>query len=204
MDHTTPPIYGAVEGATDRSVLERLITHIGAQSGTIYVKNGKQNLVPQVKGYNYAARQTHFVVLIDLDHDALCAGEYIQSLLPEPAKYMCCRIIVRAVEAWLLADRERVAEYFSVPLTRIPLNPETLERPKRAFVDVAHHSRQGAIREDMVPREGSGIEVGPAYSSRLIEFVRDEKNGWRPEVASESARSLQKCLARLQQLRDLK
>jgi len=59
------------------------------------------------------------------------------------------------------------------------------------MVDLARRSRRRTIREDMVPREGSGREVGPAYSSRMIEFVR---NAWSPEAAMEASDSLCRCV----------
>jgi hypothetical protein len=67
--------------------------------------------------------------------------------------------------------------------------------PKRAMVEVAGHSRRREIRQDMVPRRGSGSSVGPAYTSRLIEFAQAH---WRPETAARASDSLRRCLARLQ------
>jgi len=90
---------------------------------------------------------------------------------------MYFRVVVRAVEAWLLADRERLSALLSIPSTRIPREPEAVVDPKRIIVELAMHSRQWAVREDMVPRPGSGRAVGPAYTSRLIEFVMDTAIG---------------------------
>jgi hypothetical protein len=53
------------------------------------------------------------------------------------------------------------------------------------------------IREDMLPRRGSGRPIGPAYTSRMIEFV---ENNWRPEVAARSSDSLRRCLVRLREI----
>jgi hypothetical protein len=46
------------------------------------------------------------------------------------------------------------------------------------------------IRDDMARRPGSGCAVGPAYSSRLIEYAQKH---WRPAIAAQHADSL--CLA---------
>ncbi|MEO8481610.1 MAG: hypothetical protein ABI634_05320 [Acidobacteriota bacterium] len=52
----------------------------------------------------------------------------------------------------------------------------------------------------MLPRAGSGRDVGPGYSGRLIEFVNDVERGWRVDVAAARSRSLQRCLERLYDL----
>ncbi len=63
---------------------------------------------------------------------------------------------VRHVEAWLLADRERISAFLGVGTVKVPRDPETLEDPTRTLVDLARQSRRRDIREDMVPRPGSG------------------------------------------------
>jgi len=68
------------------------------------------------------------------------------------------------------------------------------------MVEIARHSRRRDVRENMVPRGGSGRKIGPAYTSLLIEFSRDSKNGWRPTVAVKSSDSLKRCMRRLEQL----
>lgn len=56
-------------------------------------------------------------------------------------------------------------------------------------------------QEDMVPRPRSGREVGPACTSRLVEFV---ENHWRSEVALRRAGSLHRCVSRLHKLVSMK
>ena len=193
-------ISGAVEGMVDEAVLRRLIVKMGAMAGPIYGKNGKPFLLQKVNAYNQAARFAPWVILVDLDHDDDCAPPYRKSCLPHPAPYMCFRIAVREIEAWLLADRDRLARFLSVGASRIPHNPEMLDSPKSTMVEIARHSRRRDIHENMVPRAGSGRKIGPAYTSLLIEFARDSKNGWRPSVAAKSSDSLDRCMHRLEQL----
>lgn len=197
---TDTVISGAVEGPVDEAVLRRLIHGLGATPGTIYGKRGKDRLVQQVAAYSHAARLAPWVVLMDLDHDADCAPTLRIRLLPDPAPALCLRIAVRAVEAWLLADRERFAEYFGIALSKVPPQPEALSDPKRAVVDLARSSRRKEIRRDLVPRQESGRTVGPAYTSHLLAYIQDGQNGWRPEIAAEEAQSLEsaiRCLKRL-------
>jgi hypothetical protein len=49
----------------------------------------------------------------------------------------------------------------------------------------------------MVPREAAGRPVGPAYTSRLIEYIEAH---WRPDVAAQHAASLERALACLKRL----
>ena len=193
-------ISGAVEGMLDEAVLRRLMKKMGAIAGPIYGKNGKSFLLQKVNAYNQAARFVPWVILIDLDHDADCAPPFLQSCLPNPARHMSFRVAVREIEAWLLADRERMAGFLSVGVSHIPHDPETLDSPKSTMVGIARHSRRRDVRENMVPRPGSGRKIGPAYTSLLIEFARNTEHGWRPHVAAKSSYSLNRCIRRLEQL----
>ena len=163
-------ITAAVEGNVDEAVVRRLIEHVGGTPGPVYGRNGKDHLRQRIANYNQAARLSPWVVLVDLDHDAECAPPLRSAWLPALSPYMCLRVAVRQVEAWLLADRERLAKFLSVSTSRIPHNPESVEHPKNTLVEIARYSRRRDIREDMVPRPGSGRAVGPAYTARLIEF----------------------------------
>lgn len=193
-------ITGAVEGDVDEAVIRRLIEHVQAKTHAVYGRNGKTHLQRRLSGYNQAARFSPWIVLVDLDHDAECAPPFRSSWLPDPAPYMCFRVVVRAVEAWLMADRENLARFLSVDIGRIPQNIEAIDHPKATMVDVARGSRRREIRQDMVPRTGSGRVVGPAYTARLIEFAMGTRNGWRPEVAAERSESLKRCLRCLYRL----
>jgi len=193
-------ISGAVEGMVDEAVLRRLVKETGARVGPIYGKIGKSFLMQKTAAYNQAARFAPWIVLIDLDHDGDCAPPFIRSCLPDPAPYMSFRVAVREIESWLMADRERLSKLLSIGVSRIPHDPEALDSPKSTMVDMARHSRRRDIRENMVPRPGSGRKVGPAYASILIEFVRDFRRGWRPYIAARSSDSLSRCMRRLEQL----
>ena len=193
-------VSGAVEGLLDEAVLRRLVLYVGATPTSVYGKTGKQRLLQQLNGYNQAAQQAPWLVLVDLDDDAECAPPYKAHCLPEPATRMCFRIAVREIEAWLLADRDRLAQFLSINVARIPQSPEEIPNPKRMMVQLARASRRRGVREDMVPRPESGRDVGPVYTGRLIEFVTNTRSGWRPTVAARSSNSLMSCLQRLQEL----
>lgn len=196
------PVYvsGAVEGPSDEAVLRRVVDHAGGLIHRVQVQNGKANLRRALPGYNAAARWAGWLVLVDLDHDFACPGALAADWLPTQSPFMRLRVVVRELEAWLLADAERFAQFFAVKRTAIPNAPESLPDPKTTLVGLAAASRKTMIREDMTPRPGSGRRVGPAYTSRLIEFASHSSQGWRPDIAATSAPSLARCLARLTHL----
>ena len=175
----------------DEAVVRRLIEHVGGKPGDIYGGRGKQHILRRINGYNQAAQYHPWVVLVDLDQDAICAPAFRRRYLPNPASFMCFRIAVRAVEAWLMADREAFSDFFKVALSRIPENPELELDPRRKVIDLIRYSRRSVIREDMIPRPGSRRSVGPAYSSRLIEYIEFH---WRPNKAARVSDSLARCI----------
>ena len=193
-------VNGAVEGDVDEAVLLRLVGLVGATPGPVFGKTGKEDLLKRLRGYNAAARHHPWLVLVDLDDADECAPPYREEQLPDPAPNMCFRVVVREIEAWLFADRERMAGFLSIARSRIPSDPEAVPDPKETMVRLARSSRRRDIREDMVPRPRSGRTVGPAYNSRLIEFVMNDSDGWRPLVAAQSSQSLARCLRCLRRL----
>lgn len=187
----------AVEGPTDEAVACKLIARVGAQPGPVHGNQGKPYLQRHIGGYNHAARHAPWLILVDLDRDADCAPPLRHAWRPQPAPMLCLRVAVRAVEAWLLADAERLAAFLGVAQRRIEATPERLDDPKQAMVNLARASRRRDIREDMVPRAGSGRPIGPAYTSRLVEFISDF---WRPNIAARRAESLARAIGRLRRL----
>lgn len=190
---------GAVEGITDEALLRRVCRYVGAETPVVYGKNGKDALLRSLAGYNNSARFRHWAILIDLD-DAPCAPDARRLWLPHPSELMCFRIVVRELESWLLADGERIADFIGVDRHHIPGTPDNLDDPKESLLDIVRRSRRRHIREDMLPRPGSGQNVGPAYASRLIEFLQETPEGWRPEVAVDHSDSLRRCIRALERL----
>lgn len=190
-------ISAAVEGIVDEAVVRRLIMHAGGIPGSVYGKAGKAALRDRIRSYNHAARHAPWFVLVDLNGDADCAPPLRQAWLPSPAPRLCFRIAVRQVEAWLMADREALASYLSIAPSHVPAGSEAIPNAKVVMVNLARRSRRRDVRTDMVPREGSGRSTGPAYASRLIEFV---EGPWRPGEAARSAESLRRAIACLERL----
>jgi hypothetical protein len=190
-------IDAAVEGIIDKAVAQKLIIGAGGSPGTIYGENGKAFLHQKIQGFNNAAKVWPWLVVVDLDNDKECAPLFCKRWVPDPSPYLCFRVAVREVESWLMADSETLASFLGISRAIIPKDPEGLVDPKREMVNLARRSRKEAIRKDMVPRQGSGRPVGPAYASRMIEYVQ---NYWRPEVAARRADSLGRAIACLRRV----
>jgi hypothetical protein len=182
----------AVEGELDEAVLKKILASVGIEVAYVYGKRGKDHLRGNIKRYNQAARdQARWVVLVDLNNDAKCPPPFIASWLPTRNPNLQLRIAVRAVEAWLLAERNEMARFLSVSEQRLPINPEDEEKPKTTLINIARLSKSKAIRTDIVPKEGSTSIQGPGYTTRLIEFTMKY---WNPEQAASNAPSLKRSI----------
>lgn len=189
-----------MEGDLDEAVLRRIVREADLWLANVYGRKGKESLLKAVAGYNAAAHRASWVVLVDLDRDCECAPQCVQRWLPEPAPHMCFRLVVRSIESWLLADRDRIAGFLGVRRANVPDDPDALDDPKRELIDLARRSPRRSVREEIVPREGSGRSVGPLYTTRMIEFVQDEAAGWRVDHALGASDSLNRCMGRLRRL----
>lgn len=187
----------AIEGSLDEVVVRRLLRHVGALPGELY-RQKKSDLLGKLQGFNASARTRPWLVIVDLDHDTGCAPAAVRNWLPAPSPFMNFRVAVREVEAWILADRERLGRYLQVPEARITGTPEAIDYPKEYLINCARESSSPAIRKGIVPGPGSRRTEGPAYLSLLSEFVNDTERGWRPEVASAHSESLERCIRSLQ------
>jgi hypothetical protein len=185
----------AVEGSLDEIALRRLLAEANLLIGKVYGKAGKDYLRNRIQDYNNAARFTPWVVLVDLDREADCAASLCRSWLLEPAPKLMLRVAVRALEAWLLADKEAISDYFGVSQDRVPITPDDEPDPKRSLIELARHSKQPRIREAMTPSRDR--RVGPLYSLLMTEFI---ERHWRPEIAAERSDSLRRCRLRLREL----
>ena len=183
------------EGDTDFPIVRAVLSIAGLEVGTQIDCCGKGTLDARLGAYNMAARGSPWVVLRDLDRDAPCPGELVARLLPSPGRWMRLRIAVHAAEAWLMADRERLASFLRVSVTLLPTSPDTIPDPKIQLVSLARRSTKPAIVEDMVPKPGFGRKIGPGYETRLIEFALKH---WRPDVARKLSPSLERTIRALE------
>jgi hypothetical protein len=192
------PVTIAAEGILDLAVLRRLARDASLSPDKQYGAHGKAGINKRIVAYNAAARHAPWIVMRDLDRDAVCPGELVGRLLPSPAQLMVFRLAVREVEAWLMADTERFAAAFKVATGTISKLPEAVERPKAALLDIVAKSSNRDIRSAMVLRPAGGtLASGPEYNALLEAFVAGD---WQPTAAAARAPSLAKARRRIQEL----
>lgn len=186
-----------VEGDTDLPVARHLAADAGLSVFAEIDCGGKGRLDGELIGYNGAAQGSPWFVLRDLDSDADCAPIILANRLPVPSRWMCFRIAVRELEAWLLADVEGLASFLRVPVNRLPGAPELEPDPTRTLINIARHSRSRAIQKAFVPPRGSSAQVGPLYEASLIEFAANYWNLERAVARSDSLRRTRSALRAL-------
>jgi hypothetical protein len=200
MRHRLAPITLAVEGGLDEVILTKLVRKLGGEVGHVYGHKGKPYLLEKLRGFNNAARFAPWVVLLDLNGDADCAPTFSRVTLAAPASGMRLRVAVRAVEAWLMADRENFAGFLGVSIRDVPSNPEGEANPKARLLDLARTSRRSGLKSQLLPTRGSTAKVGPLYNARLAEYAGSNRGGWRPMVAARSSESLRRCISAIESL----
>lgn len=183
----------AGEGLIDIAVATRLAEHAGHTVGRSFPQQGKSKLDVKLRGFNNAARFGPWLVLRDLDTDAPCAATLVRQLLPERSQYMLFRVAVREVEAWLLADAEAFANFFSIPAAALPEKPDELVDAKSTLVNVVASSTSPSMRREILPGEVTR-KVGSGYTAKVIEFANEN---WNITRARRASPSLDRCVAAL-------
>ena len=195
------PINLAVEDVLSEQMLRVILKQSGRnyEVGAVYGKKGFGYLKAKLSGFNNAAKGMPYLMLTDLDNRP-CATNLIETWFGCDLKDYAKRrthnllffIAVREVEAWLLADRESFAKFLKISVDAIPSKLDQIADPKQQLIDLVRKSKNRRLRDDIVPRDGSLISVGPDYNGRLIEFLRDS---WRLDVAEDHSPSLRRANA---------
>jgi len=190
------PLNVAYEDSLSGVVIDALL-NVAAQDfavGNRFTRGGSGYLRRTIGGFNQAARGTPFLVLTDLDASP-CAPDLLDEWLPDPRHpNLIFRVAATEVEAWLIGDRVRFAQFFGVPSAKIPGNVDAIEDPKAFIVNLVQTSRRSAIVRDMAPRAGSQRQTGPEFNIRMIEFAQSL---WRARTAADHSDSLARALTAL-------
>ena len=157
---------------------------------SVLKKRGKTWLRSRIQSLSEVAHVLRVFLLVDLDDDN-CPPDLIADWLgPHSPQYLDIRVAVREVEAWLLADRQRLADFLSVSVARIPRDPETVNDPKECLLRLALRAPR-RLRNDLVFGENGNVRQGPGYNQLLSSFVAKE---WSPQNAALHPRSLDRAI----------
>lgn len=197
MPESSIPISLIFEDDLQLAVLERLLDFSGRNFvvGQTFKGNGYGYIKKHIKSFNHAAIAMPYLMITDLD-DSECAPEKIRRWLNVPKNpNLMFRIAVHDIEAWILADRENIANFLGVSPSRVNTNVESLQRAKIHLLDLVKHSRKKSLIRDMLPQPQSTAKIGPNYNFLLTQFV---KSCWDPAIALEYSDSLKRAIINLQ------
>ena len=107
-----------------------------------------------------------------------------------------CRVAVREIESWVMADRVEFSRWLRVPVANVSESPDSLADPKESLINLARKSNRGGVRDGIVPPPGRPI--GPDYNGLLCGFVQRD---WRPESARLTSPSLDRAMHRMAEFR---
>ena len=193
---TIPSVIVAVEDELSGAVMSRLISFSGRNFSINRVFNARGNarLKDGMAKFREASRVLPHIVLTDLDR-CPCPPELIENWnAKQLPPQLLFRIAVREVESWLMADREGLAAFLHIDVSKVPQSPETEEDPKRTLVNLARKSRKRRLSQEIVPEAGSSAKIGPLYNTHFVNFVN---SGWDIEQARLCAPSLDRTLSRI-------
>jgi hypothetical protein len=161
---------------------------------------GVSNLWESMPRYRNFARTCHPVLCI-ADTDGKCVLRILSARHNTWAEdtHLLLRLAVTEAESWVLADRERFAQEFSVPFEKIPRFPDEEADPKRQLLMLAKRSKKRIVRMEMVKAGHNAGELsqGAGYNVHLCSFVR---NCWRAHQAEQNSPSLKRAMRRLSAL----
>ena len=191
------------EGDLEVDVAGRLLDFCGHSMGNVYGRKGCDYIRNKAAVFHHYATDTQGVlVLTDFrDAKADCVvnalKEYIWDKIPNPPKSFLCRFAKNELESWLLADREGMAKFLDVALSKMPRCPEEETLPKKTLAALASGSKKRAIREGISPPPGHGGIVAPGYMTLMRGFVAKY---WNIQASMNLAPSLERCVRRLRGL----
>ena len=185
-----------VEDELSGVVLQKLVEECGGGLNVerVFQMRGYGKIQTGIQRFKNASNAIPHIVLTDLD-----ARDCAPSMLNDwgvvaNTNNMLFRVAVREVEAWLLADREGIAEYLNLPLAKIPLFPEQEADPKQSLLSLVRKCKKRRLVMELVPPPGSSISIGPLYNIRLSECVRTI---WNLERAAVNSDSLSRAINRI-------
>ncbi len=163
--------------------------------GPVFKQGGFGYLKKQSPAFNNMAKACPVLLLTDLDQRQ-CAPELLDEWLKHPKHPdFLLRVVVREVEAWLLASAAELGKFLGIRRALDFSAPENMDDPKAELLALAEGSPRRDLREAIVRREtGGNLRQGPAYNSTLGEFISRD---WKSDVACAKCPSLERMMGAL-------
>lgn len=186
----------ATEDEVSERVALRLVAEVvpGGATGLMLRRGGFGYLRSNLHKFCQMAEREHVLLLTDLDRHpcapALIANWTAGKSLPDK---LLLRIPVREVEAWLLADRQSMAELMGISEARLPPEPDMLPDPKRVLLNAARNAKR-SIRSELIFSRGAVASQGLGYNRVLSQYV---DTLWDIDRAADRSPSLRRAVDRL-------
>ncbi|MBU0483632.1 MAG: DUF4276 family protein [Proteobacteria bacterium] len=193
-------LYVATEDALSESVVDCLVMKVN-HDFLISVRLGRRGnsyLRAKLPELIKLARNIPVLLLTDLDMIE-CPSTLISNWsggneLPNDLLF---RVAVREIESWLLADRNGFSDFFDVPLSQLPPNPENIDDPKQLLLKLVRRYSNREIKAAILPERGVRSKIGFGYNQMLGRFVEEQ---WSIDRAMTNSESLAKAYQRLNEL----
>jgi len=195
----------AFEDQLSEFVIRKLFSHLSLNFQIVclnknYSRTGFGYIKDSINKWNSADDSLLFFVLTDLDKYN-CAPELIQGWIKNPIRSnLFFRVAVREVEAWLLADDDNFSKYTGLDFDFIEKETRDVEKitdPKEKLLSLVKRSKKRELITDIVREESSQLKQGPAYNTRLQEYL---DHHWDINKARLKSDSLDRALKALEQL----
>ena len=186
-----------VEDVLGEVVSIKILQHFGIDIERKVMYEGKSYLQQKARNFNRTAHEgCGIFMLTDLDSPNMCPPTLIRSWIRGPLnRRFLFRVAVMEIESWIMADRQALSEFLSIPIHRVPRNTDNIPNPKEFLVSLARRCKQRTVREALVPARGENRVVGPRYNAMLSDFVH---NQWDLERAASVSPSLKRTINRIQ------
>ena len=185
-----------VEDVLGEVVSTKILKHFGIDIERKVMYEGKSYLQQKARNFNRTAHEgCGIFMLTDLDSPNMCPPNLIRSWIRGPLNpRFLFRVAVMEIESWIMADRQALSEFLSIPIHRVPRNTDNIPHPKEFLVSLARRCKQRTVREALVPARGANRVVGPRYNALLSDFVH---NQWDLERAASVSPSLKRTIDRI-------
>ncbi|WP_375403782.1 hypothetical protein [uncultured Sphingomonas sp.] len=186
----------ATEDELSEVVAVKLVREVvpGGTVGLKLRKGGVGYLRSSFSKFCQMAQREHVLLLADLDRQPCASGLIAiwsgNESLPDKLLF---RVPVREIEAWLLADRQGMAELLGISEAGLPSEPDTLSDPKQVLLNAARNAAR-SIRSELIASRGALALQGLGYNRILSQYV---DTLWSIDRAAGRSASLRRAVDRL-------
>ncbi|MBT8420537.1 MAG: hypothetical protein KJO08_06710 [Gammaproteobacteria bacterium] len=192
----------AVEDPLSEAMAHKLLRHCCIVPVTVFMGFGFGHLKKRAREFNKTAKNFPVFLLTDQDSPAHCPPGIIDKWLRCPRNEgFIFRVAVIEIESWVMADRKAFASFIGVNQSKIPENPDILEKPKEFVLNLVRKHGKRNLRDPLLPTRGSTAHIGPEYNAVMGEFVYQQ---WDIQRASGASPSLKRAIFAIQRFKSLR